>query len=427
MRRLPPLVLALVASAAQAQSPTGAQILSATGTVTFNEKPVKTGDIVQGGGILKTGDASAAKIFVRDAKTISILKANAAIELPNAKTPGNFRLVDGVTRWVVGKVKDGKPVTVSTATAVMGIRGTEFVAVANTALGESEIVSLGGTIDFMAKADKKNAAKGDGQDWPVGRRRRPLRREDRQDHRPSEEGARLLPQDHGPGDERPRCRRGSEFSRAQGSQMIAALVLAAAVSAATPAATPATPPAAADMPLDYQLLGHKLSLTLLRAGSHDESGKNEYRFKAAMHALLNSSEERNLPFEKRKKLTADIGEFGDTTLDALSAWKPDEKTHDVKELKVDGDKIRELVARAMKELKAKESDVAVMVELVLVQKGKKYFVLGEDHEIARASYYPIAPTKFDTPFRTNTALELKDEKGLDARVSVIYGPTTTKP
>jgi hypothetical protein len=124
--------------------------------VTFNKKPVKVGDVLQGGGVLETGADSKAKIFVREARTLSILKANSAIEItPSAKTPGSFRLVEGVTRWVIGKVQKDKPIVVTTKTAIMGVRGTEFMASYNGLLGESEIVSFEGTIEFRRKDNPK--------------------------------------------------------------------------------------------------------------------------------------------------------------------------------------------------------------------------------------------------------------------------------
>jgi hypothetical protein len=146
------LALGLAPAGVGAAATTGLQVLAATGTVAFNKKPVKVGDILDGAGVLSTGPDSSAKIFVRDAKTLALLKSNAAIEFTqSAKTSGSFRLLEGVSRWVVAKVARDKPVIVTTKTAVMGVRGTELMASYNEVLGETELVAFEGTVEFLRK------------------------------------------------------------------------------------------------------------------------------------------------------------------------------------------------------------------------------------------------------------------------------------
>lgn len=136
----------------------GFQIITATGTVTFNDKPVKVRETLLGQGVLKTGAGSTAKVFSKEARTITILKENSAVEFASAtKVPGNFKLLEGASRWVVGKINKDKPVVVTTKTAVMGIRGTEFMAIYNPLLDETEIVSFTGDIEFRRKDKPKNA------------------------------------------------------------------------------------------------------------------------------------------------------------------------------------------------------------------------------------------------------------------------------
>lgn len=178
-------------------------------------------------------------------------------------------------------------------------------------------------------------------------------------------------------------------------------------------------------PLEYDLLGQTIAIDSLRSGNHDESGVNDYVFHGRVYGLLNSSEERNLAFEKRKKLEVDLGSFGATKIDALSTWKADEKTKDVKELTIEGNAVRELVARTMTELKVTEGDVAVMVELEMTEKNKRFFFLGEDTVVGKASYHIIAPTKFDVPARTNVALAITDDKGTLVKLTVRYAKPAT--
>ncbi len=205
--------------------------------------------------------------------------------------------------------------------------------------------------------------------------------------------------------------------------------LAADPPAAKPAAS-AEPAVRKDVnePLDYSTLSHSLSIESLRAGSHDESGTNDYVFKATMFGLLNSSEERNLPFQQRKKVTVELGPFGDTKIESLAIWKPDEKAKDFKELKVDGNAVRELAAKTMGDFKVQEGDVAVMVEVAMFSKHKKlFFFFGDEQQIATASYYPIPTTKYDTPLRTNQLLTITDDKGTNVKIAVRYEkPAGTK-
>ncbi|TWW09441.1 hypothetical protein E3A20_14300 [Planctomyces bekefii] len=173
-------------------------------------------------------------------------------------------------------------------------------------------------------------------------------------------------------------------------------------------------------PLDYTTLSHTLAIDMLRAGSHDLSGVNNYFFTVRMFALHNSAEERNLEFEKRKKIEVDKGVFGETKIDSLSLWKPDEKLKNFKELKIDGQGIRELMARGMTEFGVPESEVAIMVEIELALKSKKFFFFGQDTAISKTSFYPIPPTKFDAPIRTNQSLAITDDKGTVVRINVRY-------
>src|SRR5689334_5809516 len=124
--------------------------------------------------------------------------------------------------------------------------------------------------------------------------------------------------------------------------------------AAAPAATTPAPAKSTAEPLDYTTITHTLSIDSLRAGSHSETGTNDYDFRVTMYGLLNSSEERNLPFDQRKKIPVELGSFGDTKIDSLAIWKPDEKAKDYKELKIDGNAVRELAAKTMSEFKVLE-------------------------------------------------------------------------
>jgi hypothetical protein len=204
-----------------------------------------------------------------------------------------------------------------------------------------------------------------------------------------------------------------------------------ALGADAPAADKTAPPAEiaptlkAAEPLDYTTITHTLGIDSLRAGSHSETGTNDYTFHVTMYGLHNSAEERNLPFEQRKKIPVELGSFGDTTIDSLAIWRPDEKAKDYKELRIDGNTVRELAARTMSEFQVQESDVAIMVQIRMLVKKKKFFFFGDDQEIAKAEYYPIPPTKFDAPLRTNQVLTITDDKGTNVKIAVRYEKPAT--
>lgn len=194
-------------------------------------------------------------------------------------------------------------------------------------------------------------------------------------------------------------------------------------------AAESTPEAAApvaatrpDAPLNYVTLTHKLAIDSLRAGSHDESGTNSYFFDVKMYALLNSPEERNAAFDARQKLVVELGAFGDTQIESLALWTPDEKLKNFKELKIDGNGLRELAARAMTEFKVPESSLAIMIEVVMYERAKKFIFFGDDTLVAKASYFPIPQTKFDKPLRANQSLSITDDKGTQVAVAVRYEP-----
>ena len=177
-------------------------------------------------------------------------------------------------------------------------------------------------------------------------------------------------------------------------------------------------------PLDYALLKHTVSIDQLRAGAHSAKGTNSYTFAVTLVGLLNAAEERNLDFEKRKKVVVDLGTFGDTSIVSLAGWKPDAKVKDFKVLTIDGQAIRELVAQTMTEFKAPESEVLVQVDISMIIKKKKWLLLKADEAVAKVSYAPIPATKFESALRTNQDLLIADEQGTFVKLAVRYEKPT---
>lgn len=181
--------------------------------------------------------------------------------------------------------------------------------------------------------------------------------------------------------------------------------------------------ALAENPLDYETLTHTLSVETLRAGSHDPNGTNDYYFAVAMYSLLNSADERNLEFDKRKKIKVDLGTFGETTLEALKSWKPEGQSND-KKFKIAGDAIRKIAAQSMQEFKVSEADLAVLVEIQMFEKAKKYYFFGDDTLITKTQYFPISQTKFEKA--ADADLTMQDDKGLHVNIKVHFQPANER-
>lgn len=172
--------------------------------------------------------------------------------------------------------------------------------------------------------------------------------------------------------------------------------------------------------VDYDLIQHTISVEELRAGVHDERGVNDYFFKVTAYGVANSPEERTKPVEERKSIPAEIGTFGDSTLNSLSYWRHDAADKEGKTIVVEGNVIRELAAGAMRTFELPETQIAVMVVVELYERNKKYLFFGSDTYVAKVAYFPIPWSNYDLPSRTNLALVISDDKGSNVQIKVRY-------
>ena len=107
-----------------------------TGPVT----PAKVKEPVEVNDIIQTYEVSRAQVEFRDKTTITISpKSKVAIEsymydASKFELTGRFDLIQGVMKVVVPVLKAGEKtnITIKTSTAIMGIRGTEFIAISAT-------------------------------------------------------------------------------------------------------------------------------------------------------------------------------------------------------------------------------------------------------------------------------------------------------
>lgn len=171
---------------------------------------------------------------------------------------------------------------------------------------------------------------------------------------------------------------------------------------------------------NYSQFDFSISLESLRGGAHDKSGLNEYYFKPSIYAIVNTLEERQKEFKDQRKIDRSMEEFANIQIASLDQWKANPKEGKVEEISVSGTTIREMVAEIMHTHGVLEAEVSVLVVLEMWEKEKKFIFFGEDVKVSETKFFPIPPTSFDTPARTNLALEMKDDKGVEVVFRVIY-------
>ena len=170
-------------------------------------------------------------------------------------------------------------------------------------------------------------------------------------------------------------------------------------------------------PLDYTTLSHEINIEMLRAGTESGTKQTNYQFIVTGYGLINSPEEKSLDSTKRKKVTFELGRFGETKMDALAIWRADDKAKDFKQFHVDGKAIRDLVAKSMSELQIPENNVIIQIDISMIMKKKKYFLLPDEPVVATISYLPLSAL---VTTETQKSFVLTDDKGAYVKLSVNY-------
>ena len=128
------------------------------GTATYNGDPISTGAKVEQDGTVVVGEKSILQIKVPAYNSQMTFAPKSKIKLQFKKgkyKSSPYTLMGGTARWLT-KGKSKYKGSLKTRSAVMGVRGTDFIAVASPIWDESEIVCLDGKVVFINRKNRKN-------------------------------------------------------------------------------------------------------------------------------------------------------------------------------------------------------------------------------------------------------------------------------
>lgn len=157
--------LVLVSFHAQASEPSGfARIIAISPSATFDGKKVSEDSMLAKEGVLKTNADGGAKIGFPATNAVVEIAANSEVKIiaPTIGAIGQqIEVLSGMARARVTKPRETKstekPVfTLRTKPATMGVRGTDFIGVANPILNEAEIIVFEGRVEFSSNTDPKD-------------------------------------------------------------------------------------------------------------------------------------------------------------------------------------------------------------------------------------------------------------------------------
>lgn len=135
------------------------------GNVTYRGKNVVKGEKLEGEGILKTGEKGIVRIKLNTG--LYTIGPQSEVELSWKKSSERFKLINGATRWFTKKIQGSKqkPPVFGSKAASIGIRGTDFLMMTNSLLGESEVVVFDGRILFQNNSIKNDSKEISKNQW----------------------------------------------------------------------------------------------------------------------------------------------------------------------------------------------------------------------------------------------------------------------
>jgi hypothetical protein len=128
------------------------KIIVLRGKASFNNQPLMKNTVIKGKGILTTSEKSLVKIQFSESGGNLLIGPRTSADLDLTVQPElmEVSLVKGIARWVTG---NRKVLGIKTSNAVMGVRGTDFLASFNPLLGESEVVCFEGAVQLTNAQD----------------------------------------------------------------------------------------------------------------------------------------------------------------------------------------------------------------------------------------------------------------------------------
>lgn len=139
-----------------------ATVRKVLGTVMFNKQAIKEGDIITKGGDLVTRKKSFVKIEIPHWGNSIVLGPGSEmkLDLSSKEVKKKYSFMKGICRWkTVMGIKTGpkdKKGGIHTKTAIIGVRGTDFLLKVNPALNETEVVVFDGQVELANSSDDSN-------------------------------------------------------------------------------------------------------------------------------------------------------------------------------------------------------------------------------------------------------------------------------
>lgn len=137
-----------------------ARVLKIKGEVTLNGVSLKKGDSITSSGILKTRAKSFVKVEIAEWNNSLVLGPNGEMNLDLSDQGQNsgkqYNFVRGRVRWFTAKGQKSLGV-IHTKQASVGVRGTDYLLIANSLLGETEIIVFDGKVQFQNSSDIKDS------------------------------------------------------------------------------------------------------------------------------------------------------------------------------------------------------------------------------------------------------------------------------
>jgi hypothetical protein len=154
------IIFSLIMITSLAFAAPSAEVVKLKGKVLFNGEQITKSTVLKENGVLEIQAKSYLKVKVKEYGNIMMFAPNTKVKLNFKKSKKQkkspYTLVSGMARWITKTKKSKIRGAINTKTAVFGVRGTDFLIVANPLLAESEIVCFDGKVQFINKKNKKD-------------------------------------------------------------------------------------------------------------------------------------------------------------------------------------------------------------------------------------------------------------------------------